>query len=107
MIAYAVCAVKLTNLCSINSVKDLHSLVKFLHMTGGIEKLELFNAKITRPLAEGVRAGELLLQALMQDICLRRHKQMKFVDLKLPEKKEYMHSITFKPEEKLKYNALL
>jgi SWI/SNF-related matrix-associated actin-dependent regulator of chromatin subfamily A3 len=43
----------------------------------------------------------------MQDICLRRHKQMKFVDLKLPEKKEYLHRIAFRPEEKTRYDALL
>lgn len=43
----------------------------------------------------------------MQDLCLRRHKQMNFVDLKLPEKKEYLHRIAFRPEEKSKYQALL
>jgi SWI/SNF-related matrix-associated actin-dependent regulator of chromatin subfamily A3 len=32
---------------------------------------------------------------------------MKFVDLKLPEKKEYLHRIAFRPEEKTRYDALL
>jgi SWI/SNF-related matrix-associated actin-dependent regulator of chromatin subfamily A3 len=32
---------------------------------------------------------------------------MKFIDLKLPEKKEYVHRITFHPGEKLKYDAFL
>lgn len=43
----------------------------------------------------------------MQDLCLRRKKDMKFIDLKLPEKKEFVHRISFKPEEKRKYDALL
>ena len=92
---------------SINSVKDLHSLVKFLHLTGGIEQPEIFNTNVTRKLAAGDRAGEAVVQALVQDICLRRKKDMKFVDLKLPEKREYLHRIAFHPSEKQKYDALL
>lgn len=92
---------------SINSVKDLQSLVKFLHITGGIEQPEIFNNAITRKLMSGDRSAEVILQSLMQDICLRRKKDMKFVDLKLPKKTEYLHRITFLPEEKSKYDALL
>lgn len=55
----------------------------------------------------GERSAEAILQSLMQDICLRRKKDMKFVDLKLPKKTEYLHRITFLPEEKTKYDALL
>lgn len=43
----------------------------------------------------------------MNDLCLRRKKDMKFVDLKLPAKTEYVHRITFWPDEKKKYDALL
>lgn len=92
---------------SVNSVKDLHSMVKFLRITGGIEQAEVFNSVIARRLGQSDRLGEALLQALMQDLCLRRKKDMKFVDLKLPEKKEYVHRIAFRPEEKRKYDALL
>lgn len=92
---------------SINSVKDLQSLLKFLRIKGGVEQPEIFNAVITRQLGNADGHGEHLLQALMQDLCLRRRKDMKFVDLKLPEKKEYVHRITFKSEEKRKYDALL
>ncbi|KAF4513597.1 hypothetical protein G6O67_000847 [Ophiocordyceps sinensis] len=91
----------------INSVKDLHSLVKFLHLTGGIEQAEIFNTNVTRKLYDGDRSGEAILQALVRDICLRRKKDMKFVDLKLPEKKQYLHRISFHPSEKQKYDALL
>lgn len=90
-----------------NSIKDLQSLVKFLHITGGIEQPEVFNDRITRKLSAGDPSAEVLLQALMQDICLRRKKDMKFVDLKLPEKKEYIHRIAFRQDEKRKYDALL
>ncbi|KPM39771.1 hypothetical protein AK830_g6775 [Neonectria ditissima] len=97
----------LTGTPIINSVKDLQSLIKFLHITGGIEQPEIFNAKITRRLGSNDRSAQILLQALMQDLCLRRKKDMKFVDLKLPEKKEFIHRIQFRPEEKRKYDALL
>lgn len=42
----------------------------------------------------------------MGTICLRRKKEMKFVDLRLPELTEYVHRIEFLPHEKEKYEAL-
>ncbi|EHK22130.1 uncharacterized protein TRIVIDRAFT_28957 [Trichoderma virens Gv29-8] len=111
--ALAACELKaqsrwvLTGTPIVNSVKDLQSLVKFLHITGGIEQPEIFGNAISRKLMMGDRSGEALLQSLMQDICLRRRKDMKFVDLKLPKKTEYLHRIAFHPEEKAKYDALL
>ncbi|KHN98198.1 SNF2-related protein [Metarhizium album ARSEF 1941] len=112
-VALAACAINaksrwvLTGTPIINSVRDLQSLIKFLHITGGIEHPEIFKSRITRRLASGDASAEIILQALMQDICLRRKKDMKFVDLKIPEKKEYLHKITFHPAEKRKYEALL
>ncbi|KEY71515.1 hypothetical protein S7711_03581 [Stachybotrys chartarum IBT 7711] len=112
-VALAACDIRaksrwvLTGTPIINSVKDLQSLIKFLHITGGIEQPEIFNIKITRQLEVGDKKSEILLQALMQDICLRRKKDMKFVDLKIPEKKEYVHRIPFRTKEKQKYDALL
>ncbi|KAH8912067.1 RAD5-like protein [Coniochaeta sp. PMI_546] len=97
----------LTGTPIVNNVRDIHSLVKFLRLTGGIEQLEVFNTVITRPLTEGLAIGEALLQSLMQDLCLRRKKDMKFVDLKLPPKTEYVHRITFWADEKRKYDVLL
>ena len=67
----------------------------------------MFNTVIARPLANGEARGEALLQSLMKDVCLRRRKDMKFVDLKLPAKTEYIHRITFWADEKKKYEALL
>ena len=90
----------------VNNLKDLYSLVKFLHLTGGLERLEIFNSVLIRPLNAGNEAANLLLQALMSTICLRRMKDMKFVDLRLPELTEYVHRIEFLPHEKEKYEAL-
>lgn len=78
----------LTGTPIVNSIKDLHSMVKFLQITGGIEQPEIFNTVLTRPLSQGIAHAEVLLQSLMQDLTLRRKKDMKFVDLKLPPKIE-------------------
>ncbi|KAK3318252.1 helicase-like protein [Apodospora peruviana] len=111
--AEAACTLKaqskwvLTGTPIINNIKDLHSLLNFLGITGGIEQPEVFNTVIARPLAWGDVGAEILLQSLMNDLCLRRKKDMKFVDLKLPPKTEYIHRITFWADEKKKYDALL
>ncbi|OLN88164.1 Helicase-like transcription factor [Colletotrichum chlorophyti] len=97
----------LTGTPIINNIKDFQSLLQFLSITGGVEQPVIFTTVIARPLAQGDKTAEALLQLLMRDLCLRRKKDMKFVDLKLPPKKEYVHRISFKPDEKSKYDALL
>ncbi len=96
----------LTGTPIVNTIKDLHSMLKFLGITGGLERIELFNAVLSRPLAQGDRNAELILQSIMRTMCLRRKKDMKFVDLKLPELSEYVHRIPFRNDEKEKYAAL-
>jgi SWI/SNF-related matrix-associated actin-dependent regulator of chromatin subfamily A3 len=73
----------------VNTIKDLYSMLKFLRISGGLEKLELFNSILARPLAQGDPEADVLLQSIMRTMCLRRKKEMKFVDLKLPELSEY------------------
>lgn len=96
----------LTGTPIINNLKDLYSLVRFIGLTGGLERLEIFNSVLIRPLKAGDGNANLLLQALMATVCLRRKKEMKFVDLRLPELSEYVHRIDFLPHEKEKYDAL-
>jgi SWI/SNF-related matrix-associated actin-dependent regulator of chromatin subfamily A3 len=96
----------LTGTPIINNLKDLYSLVKFLRLSGGLDSYDLFNRALIRPVNAGSNSGSRLLQILMQDITLRRKKDMKFVDLKLPELSEYIHKIDFLPHEKEKYDAL-
>jgi len=97
----------LTGTPIVNSIKDLHSMLKFLAITGGLETKELFNSILARPLAAGDPDADILLQSIMRTFCLRRKKDMKFIDLKLPELSEYVHRINFRQDEKEKYDALV
>lgn len=96
----------LTGTPIVNSIKDLHSMLRFLRITGGLERSELFNAVLARPLALGDPHAEAMLQSVMRTMCLRRKKEMKLVDLKLPELSQYIHRIQFRADEKKKYDAI-
>lgn len=96
----------LTGTPIVNSLKDLYSLVRFLRLSGGLERLDVFNSVLIRPLRDGREDASLLLQALMGSMCLRRKKEMSFVDLRLPELTEYVHRVEFLPHEREKYEAL-
>lgn len=84
-------------------------------MTGGIEETTFFVNLIDKPLSNGGEGGKSdkfklakqLFQSLTRDLCLRRRKDMKFVDLKLPPKTEYIHRIKFRDDERVRYDALL
>lgn len=97
----------LTGTPIINSLKDLYSVIRFIGVTGGLEKLDIFNRVLVRPMKAGESSGTALLQAIMTSLCLRRRKEMKFIDLKLPELSEYVHRIQFADKEKERYEALL
>ena len=96
----------LTGTPIVNNLKDLYSLVRFIGLTGGLERLELFNSVLIRPVKDGQSDATLLLQALMSTLCLRRRKEMTFVDLNLPELNEYVHRIKFLDDERKRYDAL-
>jgi SNF2 family DNA or RNA helicase len=95
----------LTGTPIVNSIKDLYSMLKFLRISGGLEQIEMFNAVLTRKLSYGDPHAERVLQSVMKTLSLRRRKDMKFVDLKLPELSEYVHRISFRADERKKYDA--
>lgn len=97
----------LTGTPIVNNIKDLQSMLEFLGITGGLENLSIFSQIMARPLAQGDPTAERLLQSIMRSMCLRRKKDMKFVDLKLPELTEWVHKVKFRNDEKEKYDALM
>ena len=96
----------LTGTPIVNSLKDLQSLVRFVGLTGGLERADVFNDVLIRPLKAGHPDANLILQALMGSICLRRRKEMAFIDLRLPALTEYINTVSWLPEERKKYDSL-
>lgn len=109
--AQAACALQadtrwvLTGTPIVNNLKDLYSHVKFLRLSGGLEQFDIFNGTLIRPLKNGDPNATVLLQALMSTICLRRMKDMKFIDLKLPALVSHKYPIKFHSHEREKYDA--
>lgn len=96
----------LTGTPIINNLKDLYSQVRFLRLSGGLDSFEIFHGAISRPVMAGDPQGNKALQLLMGSICLRRKKEMSFIDLRLPELSEYVHKFKLHPHEQEKYDAL-
>ncbi|KAJ5198849.1 Zinc finger RING-type [Penicillium cf. griseofulvum] len=95
----------LTGTPIINTLKDLYAQIRFLKFSGGLEDLGMFNSVLIRPLTAGEPEARLLLEALMGTICLRRRKDMSFINLKLPEMTSRIIRIKFNAHEKEKYSA--
>ena len=89
-----------------NSLRDLYSLLRFIGITGGPENLEIFNRVLIRPLKQGDPSATFLLQAIMTAFTLRRRKDMRFIDLRLPKLEEFVHRIEFTSKERERYDAL-
>ncbi|KAJ4361537.1 hypothetical protein N0V95_001789 [Ascochyta clinopodiicola] len=96
----------LTGTPIINNLQDLYSQVRFLRLSGGLDSFEIFHGAISRPVLAGDPQGNKALQLLMSGICLRRKKEMSFIDLRLPELSEYIHKFKLHPHEQEKYDAL-
>ena len=89
----------------VNSLKDLYSHVKFLRMSGGLAEFDIFNGTLIRPLKNNDPNARLLLQALMSTLCLRRMKDMKFIDLRLPEIVFHKMPVKLLSHEQERYDA--
>ncbi|KAJ5908428.1 hypothetical protein N7495_001110 [Penicillium taxi] len=95
----------LTGTPIINTLLDLYSQVRFLKLSGGLEDKGVFNSVLIRPLMAGDPEARLLLEALMGTICLRRRKDMNFINLRLPPMTSRVLHIKFHPHELEKYSA--
>lgn len=93
----------LTGTPIINSLKDLYSQVRFLRLSGGLDDMAVFNSVLARPLMSEDPDARLLLQALMGTICLRRRKDMGFVNLRLPPLTSRVLRVKFHAHEQEKY----
>ncbi|KAF2854582.1 hypothetical protein T440DRAFT_441724 [Plenodomus tracheiphilus IPT5] len=96
----------LTGTPIINNLKDLYSQVRFLRLSGGLDSFEIFHGAIMRPVLVGDPQGNKVLQLLMSSVCLRRKKDMSFINLRLPPISEYVHKIKLHAHEQEKYDAL-
>ncbi|KAE8369141.1 SNF2 family N-terminal domain-containing protein [Aspergillus caelatus] len=94
----------LTGTPIVNSLKDLYSQVRFIRLSGGLEDMTVFTSVLIRPLMSEDPNARLLLQALMSTICLRRRKDMEFVNLRLPPLTSRVLRIKFYAHEQEKYD---
>ncbi|THV02370.1 hypothetical protein K435DRAFT_963104 [Dendrothele bispora CBS 962.96] len=66
----------LTGTPIINSVRDLGSLLSFLQICSPLDNHDFFNRLLLRPLKNGDYNAVTLLRTLMNEICIRRTKDM-------------------------------
>lgn len=102
----SVCAIKapsrwcLTGTPIVNSLTDLCSILKFIGVTGGLEQLPVFNSVLTNPVKQRNETAISLLQAVMAQFTLRRKKEFKFVNLKLPPMTHHVIDVEFNENER-------
>ncbi|SPO05925.1 uncharacterized protein DNG_08614 [Cephalotrichum gorgonifer] len=83
----------------INTETDIFSLAKFIGATATL-------GKPPKVIISRLKTDHEFLQNVMTTICLRRTKDMSFINLKLPEKEEELVRIEFSEAEKEMYQKL-
>lgn len=100
----------LTGTPIINSLTDLYSQIRFLGLSGGLDNFSVFKNVLIRPLGDKVdyKKEEVyrLLQNVMGAVCLRRKKDMNFINLRLPELSSHILTIKLNETEQTKYTML-
>lgn len=84
----------------INSEKDIHSLCKFIGANATLNKGDAI-------IARRLKSDHEFLQDVMAILCLRRTKNMSFINLDLPPKEEELVRVEFSEAEELMYQKLL
>lgn len=82
-----------------NKLGDLLSLVKFLRISPSSDQQNFLKEYITDPLKNYEQGGIENLRLLMDDICLRRSKEI----IKLPERHDIEREIELTPDERSEY----
>ena len=104
--ARSCCAIKaasrwcLTGTPIVNSLTDLCSILAFVGITGGLEQLGIFNSVLTNPVKQRNEMAITLLQAVMAQFTLRRKKEYKFVNLRLPKITHTVLDVEFNKKER-------
>uniref|UniRef100_H3AGZ3 Helicase like transcription factor n=1 Tax=Latimeria chalumnae TaxID=7897 RepID=H3AGZ3_LATCH len=91
-----------------NSLKDLWSLLSFLKLKPFTDR-EWWHRTIQRPVTMGDKGGLSRLQALVQNITLRRTKRSKVKGkpvVELPERKVFVQQVTLSEEERKMYDSM-
>ncbi|KAK7472758.1 hypothetical protein VKT23_000868 [Stygiomarasmius scandens] len=94
----------------INSVRDLGSLLSFLQICRPLDNPDFFNRLLLRPLKNGDYTGVSLLKTLMNEICIRRTKDMQDSSGKplvpLPPVEMVMVPVALNPEARTLYDQV-
>ncbi|KAK9463514.1 SNF2 family N-terminal domain-containing protein [Lipomyces oligophaga] len=100
----------LTGTPIMNVVEDLFSLLRFFHISGGLNERKQFKKFFTmkRKRQNNNQNPDMTrLQALLTEFCLRRAKTMdSVVHLQLPPLNEHLLTIRWTPDERKVYDAL-
>lgn len=86
-------------------MEDFGSLLVYLRAYP-LDKLALFNSRISKPLRENRDTGLESLRKAVHAVTLRRSKNSILAELQLPDRMVQTHRVTLSPEERVNYEKL-